>query len=101
MGKFLALSALLSVIATGFAQTYTVQNNCPGAIDLHVGNLPAESLAAGATTVKTGLGPLAEFYTTTNNGVVDGRFVGAKAGFYLIVCPTRYSTLQSFAYTAP
>ncbi|KAH6906254.1 G-X-X-X-Q-X-W domain-containing protein [Coprinopsis sp. MPI-PUGE-AT-0042] len=85
MGRLHFLAALLSVVTISLAQTYTVKNNCPTAIDLHVGNLPVESLAVGATTVKTGLGPVAgPFYTTANNGLVGGNYVGSKAGFYLI-----------------
>ena len=94
MGKLHVLAALLSIVATGSAQTYTVKNNCPSAIDLHVGNLPAESLAAGATTIKSGLGPLAEFYTTTNDAIVGGRYVGVKAGFYLIVSLSRLALFE-------
>jgi hypothetical protein len=86
MGNLQFLVSLLLVATTALAQTYTVKNNCPSAIDLHIGELPVENLAVGATSVKSGLGPIAgPFYTTTNSGIVGGRYVGSKAGFYLIV----------------
>jgi hypothetical protein len=86
MGKLQILASLLSVATGTFAQTYTVKNNCPSAIDLHVGDLPVEILSVGGTTVKAGLGPIAgPFYTTANNGVFHGKYVGSSAGFSLVV----------------
>lgn len=76
-------SAVLTAVLVN-AQTYTVKNNCPTAIELFIGGNSQGNLAAGATTVKTGLGPNAGFfYTTTNGGIADGRLVASRVGFFL------------------
>lgn len=81
----LVLFAVAAFIATPFAsaQTYRVNNNCPTAIDLFIGEASQGSLARGASLTRTGLGTSAGFfYTTTNGGRVNGQLVAARAGFY-------------------
>ncbi|EAU89191.1 G-X-X-X-Q-X-W domain-containing protein [Coprinopsis cinerea okayama7 len=83
-GFFSALVSATLLAGSVHAQTYTVTNNCPTAIDLFIGQNSEGSLATGASIVKTGLGPTAGFfYTTTNGGVVNGQLVAARAGFFL------------------
>ncbi|TFK19341.1 G-X-X-X-Q-X-W domain-containing protein [Coprinopsis marcescibilis] len=75
---FLALAGVTK------AQTYTILNNCPTAIDLFIGLDSQGSLGTGQTLVRAELGPNAGFfYTTTNGGQVNGNLVAARAGFFL------------------
>ncbi|KAH6871963.1 G-X-X-X-Q-X-W domain-containing protein [Coprinopsis sp. MPI-PUGE-AT-0042] len=75
---YLATCKLLGVSA----QTYTVLNNCPTSIDLHIGSTFDSTLTTGAQVVKTGLGPTpGHFWTPTNGGLRDGANVAAAAGF--------------------
>lgn len=87
MRSFLLLiaQALLLYIGLVAAQTYTVTNNCPSAIDLFIGQDSQGSLGQGQSVVKTGLGTFAGFFYTTTHSA--GRPVGelARAGFYFEV----------------
>lgn len=86
-----AFSFLLALLLTSFlhvsAQTYTVTNNCPSAIELFIGQDSQGSLATGQSVVKTGLGTSAGFFYTKDRGGVDGdgQLVAARAGFYFEV----------------
>jgi hypothetical protein len=79
----LVLSAAVSLLgaATAYAQTYTVKNNCPTAIEWYIVEGSQGNLAKGAQSVKTGLGPDAGFFWTTANGGGPAN-IGARAGFY-------------------
>ena len=75
-------SVLVGLVA---AQTYTVTNNCPSAIDLFIGQDSQGSLGKGQSIVKAGLGTSAGFFYTTTHSA--GRPVSAlaRAGFYFEV----------------
>ncbi|KAH6890194.1 G-X-X-X-Q-X-W domain-containing protein [Coprinopsis sp. MPI-PUGE-AT-0042] len=81
------LSGAFTLLLAGtlsLAQTYTVTNSCPTAIELFIGGTSQGNLATGATVVKTGLGPNAGFfYTTTNGGLINGQLVASRVGFFL------------------
>jgi hypothetical protein len=86
------LSVAFALLISGtlaLAQTYTVTNSCPTAIELFIGGVSQGNLATGATVVKTGLGSSAGFfYTTTNGGSINGQLVASRVGFYLGVGST-------------
>ncbi|RXW15113.1 hypothetical protein EST38_g10744 [Candolleomyces aberdarensis] len=66
------------------AQTYTVTNRCPSAIELFIGQTSEGNLATNQSIVKTGLGTSAGFFYTKANGGDDddGDLEAARAGFY-------------------
>jgi hypothetical protein len=81
------LSVAFAFLLSGtlaLAQTYTVTNSCPTAIELFISGISQGNLATGASVVNTGRGGF--YYTTTNGGFIDGRgVVGSRVGFYLDV----------------
>jgi hypothetical protein len=72
--------ALLLSGALPLAQSYTVTNNCPTAIELFIAGVSQGSLATGASVEDDSGG---FYYTSTNGGFAsDGRLVGSRVGFF-------------------
>ena len=87
MRSILPLIAQALLLCAGLvaAQTYTVTNNCPSAIDLFIGQDSQGSLGKGQSIVRAGLGTSAGFFYTITHSA--GRPVSAlaRAGFYFEV----------------
>jgi hypothetical protein len=89
-----AFNFLLAILFTSIlhvsAQTYTVTNNCPSAIELFIGENSEGTLSINQSIVKTGLGTSAGLFYTKDHGGVDddGDLEAARAGFYFEVSPS-------------
>lgn len=80
------LTSLLLATSPALAFDYIVRNWCPAPIEWFDAGVSQGTLATGESAIRLNQGTTAGFiYTSANGGIVDGRTVAARAGFFFEV----------------